>query len=164
MMFGGSKKQQVSENDPVTYAEGEDFIHIENLSKIYKRDDSETVAIEDFNINIKRGELISIVGPSGCGKTTILRMIAGLLEPTSGVITVAGHPCDKPGPDRGMVFQDFALMPWRSVIKNVELGMEMAGVPKEERRKKGRKHTYLPNKDDHSLRLLRPYRRTDSRT
>ena len=140
MMFGGSKKQQVSENDPVTYAEGEDFIHIENLSKIYKRDDSETVAIEDFNINIKRGELISIVGPSGCGKTTILRMIAGLLEPTSGVITVAGHPCDKPGPDRGMVFQDFALMPWRSVIKNVELGMEMAGVPKEERRKRAEEY------------------------
>lgn len=139
-MFGGSKKQQVSENDPVTYAEGEDFIHIENLSKIYKRDDSETVAIEDFNINIKRGELISIVGPSGCGKTTILRMIAGLLEPTSGVITVAGHPCDKPGPDRGMVFQDFALMPWRSVIKNVELGMEMAGVPKEERRKRAEEY------------------------
>ena len=140
MMFGGSKKQQVSENDPVTYAEGEDFIHIENLSKIYKRDDSETVAIEDFNINIKRGELISIVGPSGCGKTTILRMIAGLLEPTSGVITVAGHPCDKPGPDRGMVFQDFALMPWRSVIKNVELGMEMAGVPKEGRRKRAEEY------------------------
>ena len=140
MMFGGSKKQQVSENDPVTYAEGEDFIHIENLSKIYKRDDSETVAIEDFNINSKRGELISIVGPSGCGKTTILRMIAGLLEPTSGVITVAGHPCDKPGPDRGMVFQDFALMPWRSVIKNVELGMEMAGVPKEERRKRAEEY------------------------
>ena len=140
MMFGGSKKQQVSENDPVTYAEGEDFIHMENLSKIYKRDDSETVAIEDFNINIKRGELISIVGPSGCGKTTILRMIAGLLEPTSGVITVAGHPCDKPGPDRGMVFQDFALMPWRSVIKNVELGMEMAGVPKEERRKRAEEY------------------------
>ena len=139
-MFGGSKKQQVSENDPVTYAEGEDFIHIENLSKIYKRDDSETVAIEDFNINIKRGELISIVGPSGCGKTTILRIIAGLLEPTSGVITVAGHPCDKPGPDRGMVFQDFALMPWRSVIKNVELGMEMAGVPKEERRKRAEEY------------------------
>ena len=96
-MFGGSKKQQVSENDPVTYAEGEDFIHIENLSKIYKRDDSETVAIEDFNINIKRGELISIVGPSGCGKTTILRMIAGLLEPTSGVITGSRQRNGLPG-------------------------------------------------------------------
>ena len=139
-MFNGSNKEQISDKGSVSYAEGEDFIHIENLSKIYKRDDSETVAIEDFSINIKKGELISIVGPSGCGKTTILRMIAGLLEPTSGTITVAGHPCDKPGPDRGMVFQDFALMPWRSVIKNVELGMEMAGVPKEERRKRAEEY------------------------
>src|SRR5574344_1640299 len=139
-MFDGSNKEQTSDKGSVSYAEGEDFIHIENLSKTYKRDDSETVAIEDFSINIKKGELISIVGPSGCGKTTILRMIAGLLEPTSGVITVAGHPCDKPGPDRGMVFQDFALMPWRSVIKNVELGMEMAGVPKEERRKRAEEY------------------------
>lgn len=139
-MFNGSNKEQTSDKGSVSYAEGEDFIHIENLSKIYKRDDSETVAIEDFSINIKKGELISIVGPSGCGKTTILRMIAGLLEPTSGTITVAGHPCDKPGPDRGMVFQDFALMPWRSVIKNVELGMEMAGVPKEERRKRAEEY------------------------
>ena len=139
-MFDGSNKEQTSDKGSVSYAEGEDFIHIENLSKTYKRDDSETVAIEDFSINIKKGELISIVGPSGCGKTTILRMIAGLLEPTSGTITVAGHPCDKPGPDRGMVFQDFALMPWRSVIKNVELGMEMAGVPKEERRKRAEEY------------------------
>ena len=139
-MFNGSNKEQTSDKGSVSYAEGEDFIHIENLSKIYKRDDSETVAIENFSINIKKGELISIVGPSGCGKTTILRMIAGLLEPTSGTITVAGHPCDKPGPDRGMVFQDFALMPWRSVIKNVELGMEMAGVPKEERRKRAEEY------------------------
>lgn len=139
-MFDGSNKEQTSDKGSVSYAEGEDFIHIENLSKTYKRDDSETVAIEDFSINIMKGELISIVGPSGCGKTTILRMIAGLLEPTSGTITVAGHPCDKPGPDRGMVFQDFALMPWRSVIKNVELGMEMAGVPKEERRKRAEEY------------------------
>ena len=76
-MFNGSNKEQTSDKGSVSYAEGEDFIHIENLSKIYKRDDSETVAIEDFSINIKKGELISIVGPSGCGKTTILRMIAG---------------------------------------------------------------------------------------
>ncbi len=121
-------------------AEGEGFIHINNLSKVYKRDDNETVAIEDFNLEIKKGELISIVGPSGCGKTTILRMIAGLLEPTSGSIDIAGRPCTKPGPDRGMVFQDFALMPWRSVIRNVELGMEIEGIPKAERRERAEKY------------------------
>lgn len=120
--------------------EGESFIHIRGLSKVYKRDEKETVAIENFDLDIKKGELISIVGPSGCGKTTILRMIAGLLEPTAGSIDIAGRPCTKPGPDRGMVFQDFALMPWRSVIRNVELGMEIEGVPKAERRERAEKY------------------------
>lgn len=134
-------KDQMAGTEPGrTYQEGEDFIHIENLTKVYRRDESETVAIENFDLSIRKGELVSIVGPSGCGKTTILRMIAGLLEPTSGTITVAGHPCDRPGPDRGMVFQDFALMPWRSVLKNVELGMEIAGVPKEERTRRAEEY------------------------
>ena len=120
--------------------EGDPEILIRNLSKVYKRDDSETVAIEDFTLDIKKGELISIIGPSGCGKTTILRMIAGLLQPTSGSITIEGRSCTEPGPDRGMVFQDFALLPWRSVVKNVELGLEIAGVPKEERRQRAEKY------------------------
>ena len=120
--------------------EGDPEILIRNLSKVYKRDDSETVAIENFTLDIKKGELISIIGPSGCGKTTILRMIAGLLQPTSGSITIEGRSCTEPGPDRGMVFQDFALLPWRSVVKNVELGLEIAGVPKEERRQRAEKY------------------------
>ena len=120
--------------------EGDPEILIRNLSKVYKRDDSETVAIEDFTLDIKKGELISIIGTSGCGKITILRMIAGLLQPTSGSITIEGRSCTEPGPDRGMVFQDFALLPWRSVVKNVELGLEIAGVPKEERRQRAEKY------------------------
>ncbi len=108
-------------------------ISIRGLGKTYKTDDSETVAIEDFSLDVKKGELISIVGPSGCGKTTLLRMIAGLLDPTSGEITIDGRQCRGPGPDRGMVFQDYALFPWRSVRKNVEFGLEIAGVPKDER-------------------------------
>lgn len=123
-----------------TVREGEPEIFIRNLTKVYKRDKSETVAIENFNLDIKRGELITIVGPSGCGKTTILRMIAGLLEPTSGTITINGQSCSNPGPDRGMVFQDFALFPWRTVRKNVEFGLEIAGVPKEERRARAEKY------------------------
>ncbi len=121
-------------------SEGETLIQIRDLSKIYKKDEKETVAIDHFNLDIKKGELISIVGPSGCGKTTILRMIAGLLEPTGGEILIAGEPCSGPGPDRGMVFQDFALLPWRSVIKNVEFGLEVAGVPKEERRERAERY------------------------
>lgn len=110
------------------------LISIRNLRKVYRTDESETVAIDDFSLNIKKGELISIVGPSGCGKTTLLRMIAGLLESTSGSITIDGRECKAPGPDRGMVFQDYALFPWRSVRKNVEFGLEIEGVPKEERK------------------------------
>ena len=139
------------EPEPLTYSdrgvcdttaiqEGDSQIQIRDLSKVYTRDDKETVAIENFSLDIKKGELISIVGPSGCGKTTVLRMIAGLLKPTAGTITIEGRPCTEPGPDRGMVFQDFALLPWRTVRKNVELGLEIAGVPKEERRARADKY------------------------
>ena len=102
--------------------EGEDQIHIRNLSKTYVTEDSETVVLEDFSLDIRKGELISIVGPSGCGKTTILRMLAGLVQPTSGKILIGDRECTTPGSDRGMVFQDFALFPWRSVRKNVVSG------------------------------------------
>lgn len=77
-----------------------------------------------------------MVGPSGCGKSTILRCIAGLLQPTHGEIRIAGKPCTTAGSDRGMVFQDFALFPWRTVRQNIEFGLEIAQVPKEERRRR----------------------------
>lgn len=115
------------------------LISIKNLNKTYVTDESSTVAIEDFSLDIEKGELISIVGPSGCGKTTLLRMIAGLLEPSSGSISINGKECKGPGPDRGMVFQDYALFPWRSVRKNVEFGMEVNGMSKEDRTKRANK-------------------------
>jgi len=114
--------------------EGETLMKIEGLTVIYKSDDKETLAVDNLDLDVKKGELISIVGPSGCGKSTILRCIAGLLQPTSGSITMGGKPCTAAGSDRGMVFQDFALFPWRSVRSNIEFGLEVAGVPKEERR------------------------------
>lgn len=120
--------------------EGETLMRIDKLRVVYKTDDSETVAVDDFTLDVKKGELISIVGPSGCGKTTILRSIAGLLQPTSGRITIGDKECTAPGSDRGMVFQDFALFPWRSVQKNVEFGMEVAGVPKEGRRERAERY------------------------
>ena len=120
--------------------EGEDQIHIRNLSKTYITDDSQTVVLEDFSLDIRKGELITIVGPSGCGKTTILRMLAGLVQPTSGQILIGNRECSGPGADRGMVFQDFALFPWRTVRKNVEFGLEIAGIPKEERRQRADKY------------------------
>ena len=120
--------------------EGETLMKIDHLRVVYRTDESETVAVDDFSLDVKKGELVSIVGPSGCGKTTILRSIAGLLQPTSGTITIGNKECTAPGSDRGMVFQDFALFPWRSVKKNVEFGMEIAGVPKEEREERALKY------------------------
>ncbi len=120
--------------------EGETIMPIKDLRVVYRTDNSETVAVENFSLDIKKGELVSIVGPSGCGKTTILRCIAGLLQPTSGTIMIGNNECTSPGSDRGMVFQDFALFPWRTVKQNVEFGMEIAGVPKEEREERAMKY------------------------
>ncbi len=120
--------------------EGETLMSIKDLSVVYQTDDTEVVAVENFSLDVKKGELISIVGPSGCGKTTILRCIAGLLQPTTGRITIGDKECTSPGSDRGMVFQDFALFPWRSVKQNVEFGMEIAGVPKSEREERAMRY------------------------
>ncbi|MCQ2052566.1 MAG: ABC transporter ATP-binding protein [archaeon] len=113
---------------------------VNHLRVVYHTDDNETVAVEDFSLDIEKGKLISIVGPSGCGKTTILRCLAGLLQPTSGEILVNNKKCVSPGSDRGMVFQDFALFPWRTVRQNVEFGLEIAGVSKGVRKERALKY------------------------
>ncbi len=111
-------------------------IRIVGIGKTYSRNEVKTEAIRDISLDIRKGELISFIGPSGCGKTTLLKMIAGLLEPTSGAVYVGDSRCVGPGADRGFVFQDFALLPWRTVRKNVEIGLEIARIPKEERRQR----------------------------
>lgn len=133
----------MSEDDNSTknrYVEGDEQIHIKNLHKKYVTDENSVTVLEDFTLDIRKGELISIVGPSGCGKTTLLRLIAGLTPPTSGSIIIEGRECEGPGSDRGVVFQDFALFPWRTVRKNVEFGLEVSGMPKEERRQRAEKY------------------------
>lgn len=95
-------------------------------------------ATQGISIDFPRGELTSLLGPSGCGKTTTLKIIAGLLKPTEGEVLIDGRRVTGPGPERAFVFQDFALLPWRNVISNVAFGLEVRGVPKEEREKVAR--------------------------
>ncbi len=89
------------------------------------RDKSTLVALEDFSIDIREGEFLTVVGPSGCGKSTFLNVVAGLIPPAAGEVAVFGKPVTGPGRDRAVVFQDYALMPWRTVEANVRFGLEM---------------------------------------
>lgn len=107
----------------------ESAVSTRSISKNY----GEVEALRDLSLEFPRGQLTSLLGPSGCGKTTLLKIIAGLLEPTSGEVEVNGKTVTGPGPDRAFVFQDFALLPWASVIRNVSFGLEMRGVGKSER-------------------------------
>lgn len=97
-------------------------------------------ALGGVTFDVPRGELTSIIGPSGCGKTTTLKIIAGLVDATSGQIEVNGTPVSQPGPDRAFVFQDFALMPWATVLRNAAFGLELRGVPRKEREKTAREY------------------------
>ena len=82
-----------------------------------------TIAVQDFTLDIAQGEFLVIVGPSGCGKTTVLNLLAGLEQPTEGTVAIDGRAITGPGPDRGVMFQDYALFPWHTVQGNVEFGL-----------------------------------------
>ena len=94
------------------------------LDKITGQASADFVAIEDINLDIEHNTFVSIIGPSGCGKSTLLNIIAGLSTATSGEVTINGQIVDKPGPDRGMVFQSYALMPWMTVADNIRFAVE----------------------------------------
>lgn len=106
-------------------------IKIQNIEKTFESG-NKVVALKDVNLNIKENEFAVILGPSGCGKSTLLYLLAGFEKPTSGKILLDGKKIKKPGPDRGFVFQDFALYPWKTVLKNITFGLELKGVSKQE--------------------------------
>jgi len=119
------------------------ILEIKDLKKSFPKKKGEMVAIADFDLDVKEGEFVCILGPSGCGKTTILRIIAGLETQTRGKILLSGKEISGPGSDRGMVFQEFALFPWRTVRRNVEFGLELKGVSPEERRTRTQRYIDL---------------------
>jgi NitT/TauT family transport system ATP-binding protein len=118
---------------------GTAMISIERVSKSFETSrDRQHLALSDISLSVARGEFVSILGPSGCGKSTLLYIVGGFVMPTGGAVTVNDMPVTGPGPDRGPVFQEFALFPWKTVLGNVMYGVEERGAPKEEARNRAR--------------------------
>ena len=113
------------------------IVQVRNLNKTYG---SGVEALKNVNLDFPAGQLTTLLGPSGCGKTTLLKIIAGLLDRTSGEVLIKGKAVHGPGPERAFVFQDFALMPWATVLRNVAFGLELRKVSKKEREDTARKY------------------------
>ena len=107
-------------------------IEIKNINKSFDGRGKNLSVLEDINLTVNDGELVCLLGPSGCGKTTLLRLIAGLDHPTSGEIIANGELVEKPSGDRAVIFQQYSLFPWLTVLKNVTFGLEISGGSKEE--------------------------------
>jgi NitT/TauT family transport system ATP-binding protein len=107
-------------------------VDIQGVHKVFRSGEREVVALADINLEIERGEFICILGPSGCGKSTLLNAIAGFAPPTAGTILVDNVAVTGPGPERAMVFQEYALFPWMTVAENVAFGLEIKNLPKGE--------------------------------
>jgi NitT/TauT family transport system ATP-binding protein len=108
----------------------EPAVRIEGLGKAFRADGREVVALDGIDLAIAPGELVCLLGPSGCGKSTLLNAIAGFAPPTAGTLLAHGRPVRGPGPDRAMVFQEYALFPWMTVEANVAFGLELKRAPK----------------------------------
>jgi NitT/TauT family transport system ATP-binding protein len=116
-------------------------IEIRDLGIAFGRDGHAVEAVRDFGLATRAGEFVALLGPSGCGKSTVLNAVAGFVRPSAGRVLVDGEPVKGPGADRGMVFQQHSLFPWKTVVGNVEFGLKMRGVGSVERR--GAARTYL---------------------
>ncbi len=109
-----------------------EILQIRNLRKWFDGGERRLLVIDGVSFNVMEGEFVSILGPSGCGKTTLLRIIAGLERQDEGEVLLRGKPIKGPGQDRAMVFQDYALFPWRNVLGNILFGLEIRNIPKKE--------------------------------
>ena len=123
------------------------MLEVRHLSKVFfEQNDprqSGLVALYDVSFSVRKNEFVCLLGPSGCGKTTLIRIIAGLIRADRGEVLVGGKPVTEPGRDRCMVFQQFGLLPWRTVLGNVEFGLEIEGAPRAERHEVARRYLEL---------------------
>ena len=113
-------------------------VKIEHLRKSFARGEAEVVALADVNLEVESGSFVTIVGPSGCGKSTMLNIVAGLLSPSSGTVYYKGQVVDGPRPELGYLTQKDTLMPWREIVRNVEMPLEVRGIEKSARRRRAR--------------------------
>jgi NitT/TauT family transport system ATP-binding protein len=125
--------------DTPHHADSDAKIVVKNICRVFHLKKSRTepakefVALKDINLEVRKGEFLVLVGPSGCGKSTLLDILAGLAHPTSGTVSIDGKEITGPALDRGIVLQGYALFPWRTVRQNIEFGLEIKKVPKQER-------------------------------
>src|SRR5512146_3238162 len=97
-------------------------VQVEGLSVVYRRKQYENCVLESIQLSVQPGEFVCLLGPSGCGKSTLLNVIAGFIKPSSGYVLVDQTPITRPGADRGFVFQQYSLLPWKTTFQNVEMG------------------------------------------
>jgi NitT/TauT family transport system ATP-binding protein len=125
-------------------------IRFDKVDKIFGSSKDGIKALDNINLEIGEKEFVAIVGPSGCGKTTCLRMVAGFEAPSAGTVSVSGKTVTEPGPDRAVVFQQFALFPWKSVRENIDLGLRNKNLSKTDRAEKIEAALKLMNLESHS--------------
>ena len=114
------------------------LIEVQDFCLRYETMEGAVEAVSDTSLTVRPGEFVSLVGPSGCGKSTLLNALAGFLTPSGGRVTVDGEPISGPSADRGMIFQQYSLFPWKTVRQNVEFGLKMSGVSRGERERRAR--------------------------
>jgi NitT/TauT family transport system ATP-binding protein len=127
-------------------------IDVRHVAKTFHRHrgkvDVSIPALRDVSLQVRAGEFVCLIGPSGCGKTTLLRLMHGLLEPDSGEVLIDGDRPSTPGPHAGFVFQSFRLLPWRTVVDNVEFPLQIQGMPPTQRRDRAREYLRLVGLED----------------
>ncbi len=114
---------------------GDPYLELDSLSKVYPTANGPFTVMEDINLTVQEGEFVCLIGHSGCGKTTLLNMVSGFAQPTTGEVRLQGQRITRPGPDRMVVFQNYALLPWKTAFENVYLAVD-AVQPDQPRRKK----------------------------